>query len=607
VNLRTFRFLCLCSGAQLIVGCGTNATDPAAATGQQDTADAESASDMVSSADSVSDVENTADAEDTADTATTPDTLVSTDVVSPSDITGGTTSGLPVPDGKPDIKFRPNPNGFQFQNYGGDPGIVNMAPRDVRRLFGDQACAIAKPDGDCTLTPPGQQWLDQNNKSMSGGHCEGFAALSLLFYQNKLKVADYGAESTYALALASNEKLQQEIAMWFSTQATEPTTKDAIRGKSPSEIVKILTDTFSKGTESYTIGIYKPEFKEGHAITPYAIKDNGGGLIDIMVYDNNFPNEERAINVDTNANTWKYVAAADPKEAASLYQGDANTKTLDLTPTSSRLVQQVCPFCGDVATSTGGGATLGSVKGAAVSYRTITLSAGKADLLIATPDGKRVGYEGGKFVNEITGADAVPMKSAEPWLVEPDPSYRLPLGMEHKITIDGTALTAASPADVVAVAPGYSLGVLGIQLDPGQKDTVTFSADNKEIHYITTSSESPDFELGVTLDGADWRFLIATASESGGQDVQITLDLVKGTVSVQVKSTDGSSSFAMEIHRIDDVGDQVFTHEGTALASTDTIVINYGTWKGNGSPMSVGTDKGGDGSIDSTEDATDSK
>lgn len=534
------------------------------------------------------------------------DAVEGADAVAGEDAAAPVPTGLPAADGKPDIKFRPNPNGFPFQNYGEDKSITNMTAADVRRLFGDAACAIVGADGACTLTPPGEQWVAQANKAMDGGHCEGFAALALLFYQNKLNVADFGAATTYALQLPGNEKLQRQIATWFMTQATEPARNATIRGKTPAEVVQLLSTAFATGTDSYTLGIYKPEFKEGHAITPYAIVDKGGGQFEISVYDNNFPGEERAVKVDTTANTWSYTAAADPTQQASLYQGDATTKTLDASPTAPRLVKQVCPFCGDVTPPTGG-ATVASVKGAAVKYRTISLSAGKADLLIATPDGKRLGFAAGKLVNEIADADAIPIKSSEPWLVQPDPSYRVPLGVTHTVTIDGTALTAAEAADVVAVMPGYSLGVLGISLDPGQKDTLTFSADSSEITYKTVSNESPTLELGVTLDGADWRFVIVAANEQGGQEVKLHIDLAAGTLRVSIAGGAPSSSFAIEIYRIDDKGDQVFTHQGKSVAAADAVVIAYGKWSGNGSPMALGLDAGGDGSVDSSEDAADSQ
>src|SRR5215213_2814634 len=77
-----------------------------------------------------------------------------------------------------DLGFRPDVNGFGFPNYGGQ-GETNLTPSDLQRMFGDTVCASIE-GGQCALTPPGNQWLQQINTAMNGGHCEGMAVLSNL-------------------------------------------------------------------------------------------------------------------------------------------------------------------------------------------------------------------------------------------------------------------------------------------------------------------------------------------------------------------------------------------------------------------------------------------
>src|SRR4051812_45196816 len=119
-----------------------------------------------------------------------------------------------------DLGFRPDANGFGFPNYGGQ-GETNLTPNDLRRMFGHSACTSIE-GGECTLTPPGNQWLEQINSAMNGGHCEGMAVLSNLFYTGKIKPADFGADAVPALQIAGNEPLQREIAYWWATQSTQP-------------------------------------------------------------------------------------------------------------------------------------------------------------------------------------------------------------------------------------------------------------------------------------------------------------------------------------------------------------------------------------------------
>ncbi len=134
-----------------------------------------------------------------------------------------------------DLGFRPQVNGFSFENYGKDKQVTNLTPAEVRRMFGDQVCANIKGD-TCTLTPPAQQWMEQANGAMAGGHCEGFATLSLLFYSNKVDLTKFGADKVVDLKLDGNEALQREIAYWFITQATQPAANAILRA-TPSEIV----------------------------------------------------------------------------------------------------------------------------------------------------------------------------------------------------------------------------------------------------------------------------------------------------------------------------------------------------------------------------------
>src|SRR6476661_8357416 len=76
-----------------------------------------------------------------------------------------------------DTGFRPATDGFAFQNYTNASVQQNLTPVEMKRMFGEQVCA--DKNDPCTLTPPAQQVMDEVNKIMDGGHCEGMAALSI--------------------------------------------------------------------------------------------------------------------------------------------------------------------------------------------------------------------------------------------------------------------------------------------------------------------------------------------------------------------------------------------------------------------------------------------
>jgi hypothetical protein len=431
---------------------------------------------------------------------------------------------------------------------------------------------------------------------MDGGHCEGLATVALLFETQKLKASDFGAPTAFQLELAGNKKLQHEIAYWFSTQFVAPMSDAEISTLTPSQVADKLVEAINSGSESYTLGIYMPDGSGGHATTPYAVVDKSDTETWIMHYDNNFPGEERHIEIDRKANTWKYFTAADPKEPGSLYEGDATTHSLTIAPTSVRLKPMVCPFCGEVDDPTDDDAR---AKGA----RQIILD-GDADLLITDDTGKRIGHVDGKLVNEIPGARAIPAKAAGRRATA-EPIYDLPSGHALKVTLDGTTLKAEEATDVALIAQGYTMGVYGVELDPGQKDTIEFSADWREVSYTTAQDATPDLELGVATKGADYEFNINASGETGGQKVNITLDVKAGTLAVEAAAKDGNATYEVEIHRIGDDGEQVFKHKGVASGAHDRFVFDYAAWTGNGKDVKVGVDHGDDGTIDSEEELDD--
>lgn len=490
---------------------------------------------------------------------------------------------------------------FAFENYVNSPGIVNLTPVEVRRMFGDAVCAGSLTADSCELTPAASKWLEATSNAMNGGHCEGMAVVAGLFATGALKASDFGAATAYELTLPGNTKLQREIGYWWATQTVAPTntaeTKGA-QGITPTEVVSRIKKMVESGGEVWSIGLYKRDMSGGHAVTPISTEERGGKQY-IKVYENNLPNEIREFEVDPVANTWKYFASTNPNEPGATYDGDATTANLTLTPNSVRGQRQACPTCGTVE------ADGKSVKGSAVSYREVNVS-GDAHVLIADGSGHQLGYVAGAFVNTFPGATTGPFKRAPTTYASvSDPTYRLPLNVPLTVTLDGTTLTSATTSNVVITAPGSSFSVEGIAVQPLQKDTISFSAGTESVEYKTTANETPTLALGVTFDGADYLFEVKTLAEAGGIDVQLQLDAANGKLKVTAKSTDGTAAYDLRIERRDTASTSVFTHAGNSIAAVAVVSFDYAAWAGNGQPMSVGTDANGDGTVDSTEMVSD--
>jgi hypothetical protein len=508
---------------------------------------------------------------------------------------GVDTSGVYVSD----LGFRPNANGFGFPNYGGQ-GETNLTPNDVRRMFGDRVCAAIEGD-QCVLTPPGNQWLQQINEAMNGGHCEGMAVLSNLFYTGKVNPADFGADTVPTLEIAGNEPLQREIAYWWATQATQPA-RSGIVEQTPSGVVNTLQTSFMAGpggSEQYAVGIYKRDRTGGHAITPYAVEDRGDGVYWIMVYDNNYPGAARAIEVDTKTDTWRYSGSTNPAEPADEYEGDAETKTLELAPIASRLEQQECPFC-DAPNEVAGGGRLLALRSEVgkPQYNEIWLE-GEADLLITDAEGHQVGFKEGKFVNQIPGATSNGNKfGVNVWNIDAEPVYYIPADVDFTISIDGGRLTEPTTSTVTMIGSGYALEVSDIILAPGQVDTLDVSPDGSLLSYRTESGSTPFMLVAIETDASDYLLGVYGEEMAPGEALNLALDTKEGWLSVDSIDNAAPGSYSLVVAKYDDQGEQVFGAEGIDLAPDDVVYVDYLKWPGNDQPIELDVDNGGDGSVD---------
>jgi hypothetical protein len=495
-----------------------------------------------------------------------------------------------------DSGFRPERDGFSFENYGDDIEVTNLTEQEMRRMFGDQVCS-SMAGGQCTLTPPAQQWMNMANKSMAGGHCEGFAVLSSLFYYQLSSTQDFGGQVTADLSLR-NEMLQREIAYWFATQMTYPGSANLIN-ESPAIVVDTLVEVFSSSDSSeewWVLGIYQPDFSGGHAITPIAVEDKGNGLYDILVYDNNFPGQIRSIEVNYTANTWSYMASTNPNEPEALYEGDADTQTLEIVAVSPRLAQQNCDFC--LAGAGGSGLNQSSQN-----IYEIWLE-GSANLLIIDEFGQKIGNVDGKFVNEIPGALRNPIKlGVDVWGLDYEPVYRIPAGRQFEIVVQAPNATQVVTASLSMIGPGFFMAVDNIWLEPGTADSINVAVDGSrhQLTYITDYADSPEIMIGVETDQSDYVFLVQATELRGENDTfDVAVDLATQEFILNTSFNTEPGFYDFYVLRIDDAGMEAFGTLDFEMAPDSTIYLQYANWGASGDSMIAEIDYGNDGLIDDT-------
>lgn len=411
-----------------------------------------------------------------------------------------------------DSGFRPATDGFSFPNYGNEEGYKNLDSAEVQRIFGRAACLTGK-GSRCVLGPGVRNWMNQMNDLMAGGHCYGFSALTQLIYKNELSRFGYsslsalGGNSPFGLSIAGNTRLQRSIARAFIYQTLPSVSEKATQG-SPNQVLQYMIDHLGDGSDqSWNLLIFQWGFQAGHAITPYAVEDMGGGIYDVHVYDNNWPNDDtRRLVVNTNTNTWSYYASTQPGIPAAEYKGNATSRTLFLKPNTPALGIQPCPYC------------IGR-QGAKSKYNQVSLSYTAdqhAHLLITDPKGRQTGYRDGKLVNEIPGAKVLPQAtspiefaadgSIENIRDTPEPIYLVPKDLKLRIRIDGRHMKVTDNESLGVVGPTFDSTVENVKMGPGKVAFATLSPKAQTLSVTgAKGASSPRVTFGAQSKTAAYR------------------------------------------------------------------------------------------------------
>ncbi len=508
-----------------------------------------------------------------------------------TDDSGGT--GLDGGAGTADWGFRPMPNGFAFENYTNAAMPTNLTGEEMRRLFGPQVCEGMAATGTCNVVPQARQWMEHQNGVMNGGHCEGFAVLASLMYSGVVPPSMFGGTDAYSLTM--NDAMTREIALWFVTQTT---VANEDRTLTPSQVVDRLAADMSRGTsfQGTVVGIYRRGGGGGHAITPYAVRRPTPTTAEIVVYDNNYPNAERVVMVDTAANTWTYTASTNPTEMGALYDGDATTFNLTLADIGSRvMLPHACAFCGNLAMDGGG-------RGSRVMLQAV----GEGDVRIDDGLGHTTGTDtDGSTVNTIPDADVTSERSASLFQDSPEPTYTLPHDQPLSVTLDGSRLTAASPTEMTITGAGFAVQIDGIDLAPMEIDTIDVQPGLPDVAYHAAGTQTPTLALAFQQAGDDYLVEARSMAMTAGQGVRISVDLASSTVALSFDGSASAPEFTLYMERVSETGTVVFQHTGVAASVDAVLYVEYAAWGGDTMPLSVDFDDDGDGTIDHTDSLTD--
>ena len=416
-----------------------------------------------------------------------------------------------------DIGFRPAVNGYKFQNEGGrypkTPPVLTS--QGVDKMFGGGAC-VGGDANHCRLTPVANEWMGSVNRAMNIGQCEGMAVSSLAFFKKVYSPSSYekGATSVHAL---NHSDVSSLIGYFWAFQMVNPVRADKINSlmtQTPNSVEDQLV-TMLKTGDLATIAIHSAS--GGHAVTPYAVEDRGGGVHWIRIYDNNWPDKERYIVIDRNENTWSYeLASLNPDVPREPWSGTADTHSIAITPLSARLGRAECPFCA-------GG-------------KKMVFPNGANGVALTSSDGKRVGREGGKVVNEIPGAEVIDLASYLDGAPPGEPIYVVPAEGSYEVSIEGKDNKVAPDADedhgVAIVGNGAAVTVETPKLKPGEKDTLSVRADGSIKYRTANGGVIPTIRLAADGANGGMHARLSSMKADPNDELEIKMDHAAGQITV---------------------------------------------------------------------------
>ena len=379
----------------------------------------------------------------------------------------------------------PNPHGFAFPNFGsaGSPEVFNEA--DLVEMFGNTPDVCVDGADPCVATAEAAGWARMVNESRAAGHCEGFAVLAAARFM--------GAEQPNTVELVNQGDVTHALMRAFATQFFDEM-KDATKAivkKSMRDKVAILEAGFAKKKVGDVVGVYSD--LGGHALLPYAIEYVSPDVAKIMIYDSNWPGQERFITVDMAADTWTFpFGGPDPANDPTAWTG--GTKDFDIAPYESRIAG-TCPFCKDDSVAR---QTLLVIRSVSADW-SIETSAGTL-----TPGS-----------NDVGEATVRPMRSSAPTATSAPFEYLVTVPAGEKLTMNLPSLTRVTGVTNKAT----------IQIDtPGSKSAPVEVAEG----VISTNDPTAvvtlaDGNLVATSNGAN------NTVKTEGEQVTVTVDGADGS------------------------------------------------------------------------------
>lgn len=429
-----------------------------------------------------------------------------------------------------DSGFRPSKHGLVFPNGDRDesgrrkqyPGSSDgfLDVDGMQRLFGTDNVCLGEGE-KCVLSPGAREFMHMANKVMNRGQCEGMAVFALSMF-NGLDSPDYFKDGAEFASELKRDDTRAAVGYYFSFQFLQPMRNDLfgrMKQTTPAKVLDQVADALKSKEDMVALEFIQPG-KGGHAVVPYAIEDVGNDVYRIRIWDNNFPKVSRFIEIDKGKNTWKYsFAAINPNEDTSAWGGGAFPNTIVATPVSLRMRDMVCPFCEKKDQKS----------------RMFMVAGNSVNATITDEQGRSIGWKKGKMVNEIPGAEVMPVLSFVPGEGTPEAMYTVPADHDYDISLDSD--DGDDDVSVGVFGDGKAVVVENIKVDKKQTDHLVVKKSGLDLDYKpATSKTAPSVRLAVGSGKDAYQVKLDPKTVRRGQPLKFRLNPT--TLEVDVKAGD---------------------------------------------------------------------
>ncbi|HIK56649.1 MAG TPA: hypothetical protein IGS37_15990 [Synechococcales cyanobacterium M55_K2018_004] len=518
-------------------------------------------------------------------------------------ILGLTYIEVTVPASSPisDLGFLPSRDGFGFKNQD-SIRTWNM----FRQFLG--ADQVEWPNGNRIHVA--EAFYRQNYREVGkGGSCDGMSVASLINYRNlsQTNAGDFVMPNYSPLyPQRKNSDIEEAIAFYQGIQSgLEINAHNAklceFLGKSPRSFYQYLKSHIQNNSPVILAILGKRKDSQSeivHALVPYRFEEPLSDRAYVYVYDSNLRGDnKRRVEFNLDNDTWTYewpeilpTPIGDRIIAQTTIQGDSSYCSLKVTPIEMYLRRGVAWW------TLPDWRAMQSIQAQTFSSQLLATS-GPARLLITDDQGRRLGWDGADFYDEIPGASYAPIAMSISG--EGSGFYHVPSDIRYTLRAHGYG---EGRADVSVFGKGYLVQLSNWEVITGTTVALSMSSDGSAFTVSSTVGNTRgDLTIGRILSAEDRIVTIKGLRIGVGQAVNLQFDAneTAGLADTIRISTNGATAatYGLSLRRAGGPGYSAFGHKNVVLDANSVALINISDWS-NLARVNVLVDSNRDGVID---------